>query len=57
MRETVFKKVVDTVNSTQNMNQLPASLQFMELYFKMYGDKNKWVLKKLIEKKIKLLES
>lgn len=57
MRETVFKKVVDIINSTQNMNQLPASLRFMELYFKMYGDKNKWVLKKLIEKKIKLLES
>jgi hypothetical protein len=57
MRETVFKKVVEIINSTQNMNQLPASLRFMELYFKMYGNKNKWVLKKLIERKIKLLES
>jgi hypothetical protein len=43
---SVLRKVIKVIESTKNRNQLLIAKKYINLYYKMYGKKSKWVVEK-----------
>lgn len=41
---SVLRKVIRVVESTKNREQLQIAKKYINLYYRMYGDKSKWVV-------------
>jgi hypothetical protein len=52
MRDTTVKKVIKVIKSMNFPTQLPAVKRYVELYLKLHGNKNKWVIEKIMKNKI-----
>ena len=44
MRNTVLRKVCNVINSCENIEQLKVARKYCNLYYKIYGEGNKWVI-------------
>jgi len=44
MRNTVLRKVCNVINSCENIEQLKVARKYCNLYYKIYGEENKWVI-------------
>tara|TARA_B100000780_G_C20708648_1_gene281714 strand:- start:29 stop:202 length:174 start_codon:yes stop_codon:yes gene_type:complete len=47
---SVLRKVIRVVESTKNREQLQIAKKYINLYYRMYGDKNKWVVESYYKK-------
>lgn len=56
MRETVLRKVCNVVNSCQNIFQLRVARRYIDQYYKVYGDKNRWIVESHYNSKTKDLK-
>ncbi len=50
MEIPILRKVIRVIKSTENRIQLLNAEKYINLYYKMYGTKNKWVVKKYYDK-------
>lgn len=57
MRRTVtpLRKVCNVINSCENILQLETAKKYKELYYKVYGTQNKWVVESHYNNKLKTI--
>ncbi len=47
---SVLRKVIRVIQSTKTTTQLLSAEKYIDLYYKMYGTKNKWVVENYYKK-------
>jgi hypothetical protein len=47
---SVLRKVIRVIQSTKTRTQLLIAENYIDLYYKMYGTKNKWVVENYYKK-------
>jgi len=47
---SILRKVIRVIESTKTTTQLLSAKKYIDLYYKMYGTKNKWVVKNYYKK-------
>jgi hypothetical protein len=57
MKRTVtpLRKVCNVINSCENILQLETAKKYKELYYKVYGTQNKWVVESHYKNKVKTI--
>jgi hypothetical protein len=47
---SILRKVIRVIQSTKTRTQLLIAKKYIDLYYKMYGTKNKWVVENYYKK-------
>lgn len=56
MKETILRKVCNVINSCTNIFHLKGARNYIDQYYKMYGNQNKWIVESHYNSKIKELK-
>lgn len=56
MKETVLRKVCNVVNSCTNIFHLKCARNYIDQYYKIHGNQNKWIVESHYNNKIKDLK-
>ena len=51
MRSTILRKVIQVIQSTKNQEQLLNAKNYINLYYKIHGTKNKWIIDSYVKNK------